>query len=195
MTTPSTTTPGTTTTALTASSAATPIHHRIEDGRHDFDFLAGTWNVAHRKLAAMADPGCTEWVEFEGVQWMRQTLGVLGNVDNLAIDEMPDGSAFQGMSLRLFDPETRLWSIWWASTIAPGHLDPPVLGRWEGTHGEFHGTDTVAGQPIKVRYDWDVFDADTAQWEQSFSFDDGETWVRNWRMSFTRIGPAGEGAA
>jgi hypothetical protein len=94
------------------------------------------------------------------------------------------------MSLRLFDPEAGTWSIWWASTAAPGHLDPPVTGRWDGEHGVFHGTDTVAGKPIEVRFDWRVFDADSAQWEQAFSFDDGQTWVHNWRMSFTRIGPA-----
>lgn len=159
----------------------------IDDGRHDFDFLAGTWNVHHRKLAAMADPECEEWVEFDGVQWMRQTLGGLGNVDNLTIDQMPDGSRYEGMSLRLFDPETGLWSIFWASTAAPGHLDPPVSGRWHDGRGEFHGTDTVAGKPIEVRFDWRVFDDDSAQWEQAFSYDGGKTWVHNWRMSFTRI--------
>jgi hypothetical protein len=25
--------------------------------------------------------------------------------------------------------------------------------------------------------------------EQAFSFDGGQTWVHNWRMSFTRIAP------
>jgi hypothetical protein len=180
------------TTTENRTTTETTTETQIADGRHDFDFLAGTWKVEHRKLAAMADPECTDWVEFEGVQWMRQTLGVLGNVDNLTVEKMPDGSSFQGMSLRLFDPETGRWSIWWASTRAPGHLDPPVVGRWDGTHGEFHGTDTVGGKPIGVRYDWDVFDADRAQWEQSFSFDGGTTWVRNWRMTFTRMsGEAG----
>lgn len=165
----------------------TTTENPIADGRHDFDFLAGTWKVEHRKLVAMADPHCTEWVEFEGVQWMRQTLGGLGNVDNLTIEKMPNGSRYEGMSLRLFDPESGDWSIWWASTTAPGRLDPPVKGRWSGTHGVFEGSDTVAGKPVEVRYDWDAFDADTAQWEQSFSFDGGQTWVRNWRMAFTRI--------
>lgn len=158
-----------------------------DDGRHAFDFLAGTWRVRHRKLADMADPACREWVEFEGVQWMRQTLGGLGNIDNLRVDAMPDGRPFEGMSVRLFDPGTGLWRIWWASTRAPGHLDPPVSGRWAGRRGEFHGEDVVNGTPIAVRFHWDVFDADTAQWEQAFSFDGGGTWVRNWRMSFTRL--------
>ncbi|GAA2002538.1 hypothetical protein GCM10009838_80590 [Catenulispora subtropica] len=169
---------------MTTNTEPTPI----DDGRHDFDFLVGTWRVQHRKLAAMADPACDEWVEFEGVQWMRQTLGGLGNVDNVRVERMPDGKSFEGMSVRLFDVEARLWRIWWASTAAPGHLDPGVSGRWDGPHGVFHGEDVVGGKPVGVRFDWNVFDADTAQWEQAFSFDGGENWVHNWRMSFTRIG-------
>lgn len=165
----------------------TTTENPIDDGRHDFDFLAGTWHVQHRKLADMKDPRCQEWVEFEGVNWMRQTLGGLGNVDNLTIEKMPNGKRYEGMSLRLFNPEEGVWRIWWASTLHPGHLDPPVTGRWQGRHGEFHGTDTLDGKPIEVRFYWDVFDADTAQWEQAFSFDGGQTWVTNWRMSFTRM--------
>jgi hypothetical protein len=76
----------------------------IDDGRHDFDFLAGTWRVHHRKLDDPTDPAGEEWVEFEGIQWMRQTLGGLGNVDNLRVEKMPDGRSFEGMSVRLFDP-------------------------------------------------------------------------------------------
>src|SRR5882762_776312 len=100
------------------SGLMTTHENLTDDGRHDFDFLAGTWKVEHRKLAVMADPECTEWEEFEGVQWMRQTLGGLGNVDNLTIEKLPNGNRYRGMSLRLFDPEARLWSIWWASTTA-----------------------------------------------------------------------------
>ena len=50
----------------------------------------------------MTDPGCADWVEFEGIQWMRQTLGGLGNVDNLGVEDAGRRS-FEGMSLRLFD--------------------------------------------------------------------------------------------
>jgi hypothetical protein len=157
------------------------------DGRHDFDFLAGEWHVHHRKLVDMADPSCSQWVEFDGIQWMRQTLGGLGNVDNLTIEKMPDGRSYQGMSLRLYDVDAGEWRIWWASTAAPGHLDPPVSGRWDGTHGVFRGEDVVGGKPVLVRFDWNVFHADSAQWEQAFSFDGGSIWVHNWRMTFTRI--------
>jgi hypothetical protein len=156
------------------------------DGRHDFDFLVGTWKVHNRKLVDMADPACEEWVEFVGTCWMRQTLGGLANVDNLSIPQMPDGRSYEGMSLRLFDVAAGVWKIWWASDRAPGHLDPPISGRWEGGHGVFRGEDVVGGHAVAVRFDWNVFDADAAQWEQAFSFDGGQTWVHNWRMSLTR---------
>ncbi|HEV2639574.1 MAG TPA: hypothetical protein VGX23_30840 [Actinocrinis sp.] len=161
---------------------------KINDGRHDFDFLVGEWRIHNRKLADVTDPACDRWVEFEASSWMRQTLGGLGNVDTFSVGAMPDGRAYEGMTMRLFDVEAGVWKIWWASDRAPGQLDPPVEGRWEGKHGVFFGDDVLDGKPIKVRFDWDSFDADTAQWEQAFSFDGGETWVHNWRMSHTRIG-------
>lgn len=162
----------------------------ITDGRHDFDFLAGTWQVRNRKLTDMTDPDCAEWVEFDATGWMRTTLGGLGNVDTFSVPHLPNGKSYEGMSLRLFDPEAGLWRIWWASDAAPGHLDPPVSGRFENGRGVFHGEDVIAGRPVKVRFDWTVIDADTATWEQAFSWDEGATWLHNWRMSFTRTGNA-----
>jgi hypothetical protein len=35
------------------------------DGRTDFDFLIGSWNIQHRRLKERLK-GCTEWEEFEG---------------------------------------------------------------------------------------------------------------------------------
>jgi hypothetical protein len=62
-----------------------------------------------------------------------------------------------------------------------------VSGRWEGKRGLFEGTDVVGGKPVDVRFEWTVFSADSAQWEQAFSFDGGRSWLHNWRMSFTRL--------
>jgi hypothetical protein len=40
---------------------------------------------------------------------------------------------------------------------------------------------------VRVRDEWTVIDADTARWEQSFSFDGRRTWDTNWIMQSSRI--------
>jgi hypothetical protein len=91
------------------------------------------------------------------------------------------------MTLRLFDPATRTWSIHWSSTRAPGRLDPPVVGGFTGDVGTFEGTDEIAGRPVRVRFEWRA-DPDRPRWQQSFSWDDGATWRENWTMTLSREG-------
>src|SRR4029079_17688729 len=37
----------------------------MDDGRHDFDFLFGAWQIANRKRANPLVPGDDEWIEFD----------------------------------------------------------------------------------------------------------------------------------
>jgi hypothetical protein len=148
----------------------------------DFDFLPGRWRVTNRKLAAMLDPDCDEWREFETAWETRAMLGGLGNVDHI---HGADG--FEGFTLRLYDPGADLWRIWWASTVYPGRLDPPVEGRFDANgEGHFAGDDELGGMPIGVRFDWTGISASSARWEQAFSFDGGATWKPNWLMLLAR---------
>jgi hypothetical protein len=41
---------------------------------------------------------------------------------------------------------------------------------------------------VRVRLEWRSLDAENALWEQAFSWDDGESWLHNWRMDFERAG-------
>lgn len=153
---------------------------------NDFNFLfGGSWHIHNRKLADMSEPGCTEWLEFAAVGQAQPILGGLGNTDSFVTEEFPGRGAFQGHTMRLFEPETGLWRIWWASTSAPGRLDPPVVGRFVDGHGVFECDDVLNGRPIKVRFDWTP-GSTKALWEQSFSYDDGATWELNWTMEFNR---------
>jgi hypothetical protein len=96
------------------------------------------------------------------------------------------GGRWQGLTLRQFDPVDAVWRIWWAASRNPGHVDPPLVGRFVDGVGRFSGDDVVAGRPIKVRFEWLNPSPDTARWTQSFSFDAARTWIPNWIMNFTR---------
>jgi hypothetical protein len=156
------------------------------DGRRDFDFFHGRWRIVNQRLKQRL-AGSTEWQEFEcPAQECRPVLGGLGNSDNFDTETFSDGKPFRGMTLRLFDPRTRLWSIYWADDRAPG-LQPPVLGRFVNGRGEFFGDDTFNGKPIRVKFIWSDITQTSARWEQAFSPDGEKTWETNWRMQMTRI--------
>lgn len=145
---------------------------------NDFDFFHGRWRVANRKIADIVGRG-TEWVEFEASAEARPLLGGAAIIDSFFADD------WEGMTLRQYDPADDVWRIWWASTRAPGHLDPPVEGRFSDGHGVFFGDDVVGGHAVKVRFDWTP--GDEPVWQQQFSYDDGGTWETNWIMRFTRV--------
>ncbi|WP_232660861.1 hypothetical protein [Pseudonocardia sp. TRM90224] len=156
-----------------------------DTGSHEFDFIFGQFHVHHRKLRDNTDPACTEWVEFEGGSKAFPVLGELGHVHILDAPAPPDGEPFEGLTLRLYDPATGTWGIWWSSTRAPGRLDPPMTGRFTGRHGVFHGSDVIGGNPVDLRFEWHA-DPENPRWEQSFSWDGGQSWRLNWVMSFSR---------
>ena len=160
----------------------------VEDGRADFDFIFGDWHVVARRTKDVLDRACDEWHEFEMSQTARPLLGGLGNTDSCETASGPDGEPFLGLTLRLFDPRDRQWRIWWASNRNPGHLDPPLTGRFEGGRGLFYGRDRVGGQDVDVRFEWVETSPTTATWAQAFSFDGGGSWHTNFTMAFTRVG-------
>ncbi|GAA4570228.1 hypothetical protein GCM10023193_56180 [Planotetraspora kaengkrachanensis] len=158
------------------------------DGRHDFDFFHGRWTTRNRKLADVLDRDCTTWVEFDSTVRCEPVLGGLGNVEPFTAPAMPpSGDPLEAMTLRLFDPRTGNWRIWWISTRQPGLLDDnPMEGRFSGTHGEFFAVETIDGEAVRVRWDWDVLGTESARWEQRFSYDAGVTWHLNWTAAHTR---------
>lgn len=82
--------------------------------KHDFDFLVGGWTIRNRKLK---EPlvGCDEWDEFGATQNLRQILQGFGNFDIFSTEL--DGKPFEGFTLRLFDPQTHLWTIYWPTVM------------------------------------------------------------------------------
>jgi hypothetical protein len=146
---------------------------------HDFDFLAGAWNVVNRRLVARGVRS-TEWEEFPASHLARLHLGGIANVDEMICPT----KGWSGMTVRHFQGAQRQWSIRWISSRT-GAMDPGVVGGFEGDRGEFYGEDEDDGKPVKVRFLWTRLGTDAARWEQSFSYNDGP-WEPNWVMEFTR---------
>jgi len=142
--------------------------------------------VRNRKLRDATDPECTEWLEFDTTSHAEPILGGLGNVDRIWAEALGDVAAWEGFTLRQFDPAEHVWRIWWTSTKAVGFLDPPLEGRFVDGAGAFGCDDVIAGLAVRVRFDWTQPTPETARWAQSFSFDRGATWQLNWVMDFAR---------
>jgi hypothetical protein len=96
-----------------------------------------------------------------------------------------DGKPVEGFALRLFDPNTRLWSIYWADS-QNGILDNPVVGSFDGNKGYFFANDHFSGKEILLQFEWDITNPSQPVWKQAFSVDKGNIWEWNWYMYFTK---------
>lgn len=159
-----------------------PLADPPQGSLEDFDFLVGDWRVENRRLKdRWADR--PEWEAFPALCRLEPRLGGLANVEELTFVD----KGWAGLTLRLFDPATRRWSIWWAGS-RDGRLQPPVQGGFLGDRGEFYGEDLDDGRFIAVRYLWLKRAAHGGpRWEQAFSLD-GRSWETNWTMDFRRAG-------
>ena len=152
----------------------------------DFDFVHGSWAVRNRRRRDSLDAASTEWDEFASTGTHAPLLGGIGNLETYETTEFPGLGQFSGLALRLHQPDTDTWRIWWSSNAAPGRLDPPLVGGFEGRRGTFFSRDVVNGTDVEVRFVWQHVDDTTAIWEQAFSTDGGDTWDTNWVMEMTR---------
>jgi hypothetical protein len=152
-------------------------------GADDFDFVIGSWQVAHRRLKERL-ANCSEWIEFPGTSQTRKVLGGSGNVEDNFL-ELPDGP-YRAVALRSFDAAHSAWAIWWLDGRAPWSLDAPVIGAFVNGVGLFYADGDFNGKPIRIRFTWTRISADALRWEQAFSPDAGATWETNWTMDFAR---------
>lgn len=163
---------------ITASSASSP---------NDFDFLVGKWKMFHRRLNKRLQ-NCKDWTEFESTDENHKILSGTADMDTYSTTQMPgmEGKLFEGLTLRLFDPKTKLWSLYWVASNR-GVLDPPMVGSFENKVGHFFAKDTYNGKDIIVMFLWDARDANRPIWGQAFSPDNGKTWEWNWFNISERI--------
>lgn len=153
------------------------------NGQGDFDFLFGNWKVRNRKLRKRLE-GCAEWDEFDGTVVARPVWGGKGNFDEY--NAIGPSGPMEGMTLRLYDPETGQWSIYWGTSQSMV-LDKPMIGGFRDGRGEFYDQEFHQGRAVFARFIWSHDTPDSCRWEQALSADGGRTWETNWIMEFTRV--------
>ena len=153
------------------------------DGQHDFDWEIGTWKTQLRRLQQPLS-GSTTWIEYEGTTVVRKVWDGRANL----VELKADGAAghFEGLSLRLYNPQARQWSLNFAN-LKSGTLTTPSIGEFKDGRGEFYNQDTYNERAILVRFVITKITADQYRFEQSFSDDGGKTWELNWVAVDTRI--------
>lgn len=149
--------------------------------KHDFDYLVGKWAIRNRTLKEPLT-NCDEWAEFDATQELRPILLGLANFDVFHAEL--DGKPFEGLTVRLFDPKTRLWTIYWVDSNAM-KLDDGKVGSFDGDEGDFFGREVVAGKDVVVRFHWDKRNPKAPIYSRAFSVDAGRTWEWNWYSNFS----------
>jgi hypothetical protein len=164
--------------AMQPLQAAVPL-----DGQHDFDFEFGAWKARVSRLDRPLT-GSTTWLQYEGTSTVRKVWDGRANLGEL--DVVGSAGRIQGLTLRLYDTQTRQWNISWANA-RHGALDGATMfGGFMQGRGEFFGQDVLDGRSIYVRFVFSNITPSSFRFEQAFSADGAKTWEVNWKAEFTR---------
>lgn len=155
----------------------------MRDGQHDFDFEIGTWKTHLRRLVHPLT-GSSQWVQFNGTSVVRKIWDGRANLVELEVDG--PGGHIEGLSLRLYDPQSHQWSLNFANSKGGG-FGPPTIGEFKNGRGEFFDHELFNGRMILVRNVWTDITPDSCRFEQAFSEDGGKTWETNWIAVDTRM--------
>ena len=154
------------------------------DGQRDFDFELGSWKI---HLSRLVKPltGSKQWVEFDGTSVTRKVWDGRSQLEEFEV-ESPTGH-IEGLTLRLYNPQTHQWSLYWANSKQGTMGGPPNVGEFKNGRGEFYAQDALNGRVILIRYLWSEITPNSAHFEQAFSDDGGKTWETNWITNQTRV--------
>jgi hypothetical protein len=152
-------------------------------GEHDFDFELGTWKTHISRLVHPLS-GSGTWAEYEGTSVVRKVWDGRANLLELEVSG-PSGH-IEALSLRLYNPASRQWSLNFSNSSV-GTLGQPTVGEFKNGRGEFYDQEDFAGRTILVRFVISQIKPDSCHFEQSFSTDGGRTWEVNWIADDTRM--------
>jgi hypothetical protein len=172
--------------ARQTADTSTTVQPAVEkDGQHDFDFEIGTWKShGSRRLHPLA--GSDAWAEFDGTSVVRKIWNGRANLVELEADG-PVAGHIENLSLRLYNPQSHQWSLYYASSKGGALSMPATIGEFKNGRGEFFDMELINGRNTLVRNVWSDITPNSCHFEQAFSIDEGKTWEVNWITTDTRV--------
>jgi hypothetical protein len=148
------------------------------NGQTDFDWEMGSWATKVRVRRNPLSAEAPIWVEYQGTSIVKPLADGHANAVELSVAGAK--GKIEGLSLRLYNPQSRQWSLNFAS-FGNGMLTAPVYGSFDGKgRGLFYGQDMLDGRAILVRFVITRVSSNEARFDQAYSADGGVTWEDNW---------------
>jgi len=168
-----------------ADQSAGPPQPAAADAPRDFDFELGTWSMRTRRLT---DPlGGATWTESAGSSHIVHPIwnGRAALAELMLPGKTP---SFAGSLVRTYNPQTKLWNVYWVDR-ATGRVSAPMVGEIRGGTAELYGQQDVGSTTVLARERY--FDITTSSFktERAYSLDGGTHWMPNAIYTFTRSGP------
>jgi len=161
-----------------------PADAAVRDGQKDFGWEFGTWTTKVKVRRNPLSGEAPAWVDYAGTSVIKPLSDGRSNAVELSVAG-PSGK-IEGLSLRLYNPQSRQWSLNFAS-YRNGMLTAPVYGSFDAKgRGTFYGQDMLDGRAIMVRFVITRPSANEARFEQAYSADGGVSWEDNWIAVDTR---------
>src|SRR4051794_13509665 len=158
--------------------AARPPAAPLHDGANDFDFVIGDWKAHVLRLPERL-VGSTNWIEYEGTSSHQKLFGGPANLEEFKVTSLDGKLKIHAQTLRLYNRQTRQWSIYGFDAVEGTIGLPPVIGDFRDGVMELYDQEDWKGRAIFVRYHWFPLSPLACRMEQAFSADGGKSWETN----------------
>ncbi len=151
---------------------------------HDFDFIIGEWEIIGKRRKQWLSNN-NEWIETPATCRIWKHMNGMVVLDEFFMER--NGETHIGSNYRIYNKNTKEWTIYWASTAFPDlGLLYQVKGKFENGAGKFYGEENHNGKKVKIRFYWKNENG-MPHWEQAYFDEKNEEWETNWVMDFKRI--------
>ena len=168
-----------------AASPETGTRTHFHGAQRSARFRLRDWHVENTLIAALASANRFQYLS--RIRGHHDRPKIRDGRANL-VELKADGPAghFEGLSLRLYSPQSHQWNLNFAG-VGGGTLSQPTVGEIKNGRGQFFDQETLNGRAILVRFFISDITSNSWRFEQSFSDDGGKAWEVNWIATDTRV--------